>query len=124
MRLLYLGNLYHRRDPRPLLRALALRFGRGALDPARVRVDFYGDCRWYRGESVEGMVREAGLEAVVRLHDPVTIDQFGSRKALTDYCYGAVAEGVTAALTGLGNVGPGAAGAPGDAGEDEILARR
>ncbi len=88
----------------------------------RPLVAWYGDMGL--ADHLWQFLRLGNLTVVVRLHDPVTIDQFGSRKALTDYCYGAVAEGVTAALTGRHPEPPGAAGAPGDAGEDEILARR
>src|SRR3546814_17714771 len=64
----------------------------------RPLVAWYGDMslayhRWQ-------FLRLGNLTVVVRLHDPVTIDQFGSRKALTDHCYAMVTEGVTAALTG------------------------
>ncbi len=40
------------------------------------------------------------LTAVVEFHEPVTIDDFGSRKALAAYCEAAVARGVSAALAG------------------------
>lgn len=45
----------------------------------------------------------AGLGAatvVVEFHAPVSIDAFGSRKALTDHCWRAVASGVASALSG------------------------
>jgi 1-acyl-sn-glycerol-3-phosphate acyltransferase len=40
------------------------------------------------------------LTVVVRFHDPVTIDQFGSRKALSEYCYDVVSRGLAEALAG------------------------
>jgi len=40
------------------------------------------------------------VTVVVEFHEPVTIEQFGSRKALSDYCYGVVSRGVSAALAG------------------------
>jgi len=40
------------------------------------------------------------LTVVVRFHDPVTIDQFGSRKALSEYCYEVVSRGMAEALSG------------------------
>jgi 1-acyl-sn-glycerol-3-phosphate acyltransferase len=40
------------------------------------------------------------VEVVVEFHEPVTIEVFGSRKALTDHCYRVVAAGVAAALAG------------------------
>ncbi len=40
------------------------------------------------------------LTVVVRFHDPVTLDRFGSRKALTEHCYDAVSRGLSEALAG------------------------
>jgi len=37
---------------------------------------------------------------IVEFHKPVTVDQFGSRKALAEYCHAQVTRGVAAALTG------------------------
>jgi len=44
------------------------------------------------------------LTVVVRFHDPVTIDQFGSRKALSEYCYEVVSRGMAEALSGRRHV--------------------
>jgi 1-acyl-sn-glycerol-3-phosphate acyltransferase len=64
----------------------------------RPLVAWYGDMSL--ADHLWQFLRLGNLTVVVRLHDPVTIDQFGSRKALTDHCYAMVTEGVTAALTG------------------------
>ena len=40
------------------------------------------------------------LTVVVEFHPPVTFDDFGSRKAMADYCQKEVAQGVSAALSG------------------------
>lgn len=40
------------------------------------------------------------LTVVVEFHPPVTIDQFGSRKALAEHCYSEVSQGISAALVG------------------------
>ncbi len=40
------------------------------------------------------------IEAVVEFHPPSCLADCGSRKALADYCYGRIAGGVAAALTG------------------------
>jgi lyso-ornithine lipid O-acyltransferase len=40
------------------------------------------------------------VTVVVEFHRPVTVDEFGSRKALAEHCYQVVADGVAAALTG------------------------
>jgi 1-acyl-sn-glycerol-3-phosphate acyltransferase len=50
------------------------------------------------------------VTVVVEFHEPVTIEQFGSRKALSDYCYKVVSRGVAAALSGHSQAAlPGAA---------------
>jgi 1-acyl-sn-glycerol-3-phosphate acyltransferase len=46
---------------------------------------------------------------VVEFHPPVTIDEFGSRKALSAHCQGQAAAGVAAALSGRPQRAPGAA---------------
>lgn len=70
IRIVYLGSLYYRRDPRPLLRALTALEAEGAL-PDGVSVDFYGNCRWYHGMELTGYIRELGIESVARIHDAV-----------------------------------------------------
>lgn len=40
------------------------------------------------------------VTVVVEFHAPVTIEQFGSRKALSDYCHRVISRGVAAALSG------------------------
>lgn len=54
------------------------------------------------------------VTVVVEFHEPVTLDQFGSRKALSDYCCQVVSRGVAAALSGRPQPLPAAepAGAP------------
>src|SRR3546814_20162993 len=63
----------------------------------RPLVAWYGDMSL--ADHLYQFLRLCNLTVVVRLHDPVTIDQFGSRKALTDHCYTMGNEGVTVALT-------------------------
>lgn len=64
----------------------------------RPLVAWYGDMSL--ADHLWQFLRLGNLTVVVRLHDPVTIDRFGSRKGLADYCYAKVAEGVAADLTG------------------------
>jgi glycosyltransferase involved in cell wall biosynthesis len=71
IQIVYLGGLYHGRDPRPFLEALAVLRDRGARGLANLRVDFYGDCRRYRGIAVEAVVRDLGLASIVQIHDAV-----------------------------------------------------
>jgi 1-acyl-sn-glycerol-3-phosphate acyltransferase len=64
----------------------------------RPLVAWYGDM-----ELAPHLGRFLGLgdiEVVVEFHPTVTIESFGSRKALTDHCYREVASGVAAALAG------------------------
>jgi 1-acyl-sn-glycerol-3-phosphate acyltransferase len=59
---------------------------------------------WYGDMDLGGhFVRVPGLgrvTVVVEFHPPVTLDQFGDRKALAAYCHAQVARGVAKALTG------------------------
>lgn len=59
---------------------------------------------WYGAmELADHLWRMIGLgriEAVVEFHPPVTIEDFGSRKALADHCYRLVAGGLASALSG------------------------
>ena len=59
---------------------------------------------WYGDMGMpEHLWRWIGLgrtTVVVQFHPVVTIDEFGSRKALTEHCYRVVSSGVTAALAG------------------------
>jgi len=70
---------------------------------------WYGDM-----ELVDHLWKVAGLGRItvaVEFHPPVTLAQFGSRKALSEYCQRAVAEGVATALAGRRDVAEKAAAA-------------
>lgn len=62
---------------------------------------------WYGDMDLFGHLwRVAGLgriEVVIEFHTPVTIEQFGTRKALAEHCQRVIAGGVAAALTGYRN---------------------
>lgn len=62
--IVYTGNLYVGRDPRPFLNALATLRQRGEL-PDDLRIDLIGQCRWYRDVSVEHFARQAGISDLV-----------------------------------------------------------
>jgi len=64
----------------------------------RPLVAWYGDM--VLADHLWQFLRLGKLTVVVCFHPAVTIDQFGSRKALTDHCRDIVAEGVAMALTG------------------------
>ncbi|GAB4394694.1 MAG: lysophospholipid acyltransferase family protein [Kiloniellaceae bacterium] len=59
---------------------------------------WYGDMEL--GNHLWHAISLGQVTVVVEFHEPVTIDQFGSRKALSDHCYGVVSRGVAAALSG------------------------
>ncbi len=61
IRIVYTGNLYLGRDPRPFLLGLAEARRRLSLGPEDLRVDFVGDCRLFKGHSVRAMADEAGV---------------------------------------------------------------
>jgi 1-acyl-sn-glycerol-3-phosphate acyltransferase len=59
---------------------------------------WYGDM-----ELASHMWKAAGLglvTVVVHFHEPVSMDQFGSRKKMAEYCHAVVSRGLTEALTG------------------------
>jgi glycosyltransferase involved in cell wall biosynthesis len=74
-RIVHVGELYHFRDPRPLLRALASFREKSGFGPRDVELEFVGHCRWYHDVSVEGFVEDLGLSDLVRFRDRVAHDQ-------------------------------------------------
>lgn len=67
----HVGTLYHKRDPRPFLDALAA-VNEAAVqgrDRTPLRVDFIGNCRHFADVSVEAEIRKRGLQSIVHLHD-------------------------------------------------------
>jgi glycosyltransferase involved in cell wall biosynthesis len=68
-RILYAGSFYVNRDPGPVLVALGSLMKKRGLGADDILVDFIGDCRTYENKSVERMVSQNGLEAVVHFHD-------------------------------------------------------
>lgn len=68
-RIVHTGSLYHGRDPRPFLRALASLRERGRLSDREVLVEFVGDSRWFHNVSVEQLVQDLGLSATVHFLD-------------------------------------------------------
>lgn len=68
LRLVYAGNLYLERDPRPVLEAMA--HYRRAAGGRRIHLDFVGECETFRGQSVVGLARTLGIEADVVVRPP------------------------------------------------------
>ncbi len=67
--ILYVGSLYHRRDPRPFLQGLAHLRKQGQLPP--VSVEFIGNCARYEGENLEALCADLGIGDVVRFVPPI-----------------------------------------------------
>jgi glycosyltransferase involved in cell wall biosynthesis len=67
--IVYAGSLYLGRDPRPFLAGLARLLTTSPAWREDLKVRFIGDCRWYRGESVEQFVQQLGLADVVEFTD-------------------------------------------------------
>ncbi|MGF1630517.1 MAG: lysophospholipid acyltransferase family protein [Kiloniellaceae bacterium] len=59
---------------------------------------WYGDMEL--GSHLWHAISLGRVTVVVEFHEPVTLEQFGSRRALSDHCYEVVARGVAAALSG------------------------
>jgi len=64
LRIVHAGSIYHRRDPRPFLRALASLHRMGRLGEGDVQVEFLGD-RWFHDVSIEQVAQDLGLSARV-----------------------------------------------------------
>lgn len=69
IRILYTGNLYLGRDPRPFLEGLAEARQRLGLGVERVRVDFVGDCRVFRGTTVQSLADALGVGDLIHFTD-------------------------------------------------------
>ncbi len=72
-RILYVGNLYHARDPRPFLRAFARLHSAGRLQPG-TGVDFVGACSHFQGIELRAFAAELGIGELVQVHEPVPHD--------------------------------------------------
>lgn len=71
--ILYVGNLYHSRDPRPFLEGLADLHAGGDL-PEGTSADFVGDCGHFRGMDIRSYAEELGISELVRFHGSVAHD--------------------------------------------------
>lgn len=69
-RIVYVGNIYHQRDPRPFFEAVASLARAGRL-PADTSVQFIGDCNAYRGVDLVRYVDAIGIGDRVRFLDPM-----------------------------------------------------
>jgi glycosyltransferase involved in cell wall biosynthesis len=77
VKILHVGTLYHSRDPRPFLNALATARERHQFTSAHVAVSFVGNCRWFGDISLEAEIARRGLGDLVALHDWVPHEEIG-----------------------------------------------
>ena len=73
-RIIYFGNLYHARDPRPFLQAYSHLHSSGAL-PANAAIDFVGNCDSYQGRLLQDTACELGIAERVAFHGRVPRDE-------------------------------------------------
>lgn len=71
IRIMYVGNLYNARDPRPFLSAVSRLRRDGQLPAEGIAIEFIGDCRWFSGEPIEQIARDLGLADVIHVRDRV-----------------------------------------------------
>lgn len=71
----YAGAIYLNRDPRPLMRAVALVTERLGLGPDELTLEFMGWVEELDGVPLERMAQEAGMRDHLRLHRPGTREQ-------------------------------------------------
>jgi glycosyltransferase involved in cell wall biosynthesis len=74
-RVAYVGNLYHRRDPGPFLEAISWLREQGALPKCSMRVDFWGQCRYFEGKSIAETAKTLGIGDLVFVNDPIPRDE-------------------------------------------------
>jgi glycosyltransferase involved in cell wall biosynthesis len=58
--IIYVGNLYSGRDPRPFFSAVGRLRERGLL-PVDLRIELIGECQFYEGTAVDDIARDAGI---------------------------------------------------------------
>lgn len=67
--IIHAGSLYHGRDPRQFLAALAAVKQQFGLTPQQITLEFIGHGRRFAGESIEGHVDSLGLTDLVRFRN-------------------------------------------------------
>jgi len=73
-RIVHAGSLYHGRDPRAFLRALAALRRQGKFADGAVQVELVGDARWFDDVSIEQFVQELGIAPLVQFRDWLSHD--------------------------------------------------
>ena len=95
----YAGNLYHRRSPLPLFRALSSLLDSGHVARERVQVDLLGHCDVAGGTSVSAMAEACGLAGSVTITGPLGRMEALRRVARSDLLL-LLAEGLTQQIPG------------------------
>jgi glycosyltransferase involved in cell wall biosynthesis len=73
-RIVHAGSLYHGRDPRAFLRALAALRRQGKFADGDVQVELVGDARWFDDVSIERFVQDLGIAPLVQFRDWLSHD--------------------------------------------------
>jgi glycosyltransferase involved in cell wall biosynthesis len=63
----YLGSLYYRRDPEPVLSSIAELMSEGHISPDQLAVRFIGDCHEAEGKAVKALIAKYGLTGIVEI---------------------------------------------------------
>jgi len=82
--LLHAGSLYMNRDPLAFLDGLSRFVQQRRLGPEAIQVHLIGRCREYKGRSVEALIGERSLSAIVRIEDWAPHDQVRTRMLQAD----------------------------------------
>jgi glycosyltransferase involved in cell wall biosynthesis len=63
----YLGSLYYRRDPEPVLSSISELMREGHISPDQFAVRFIGDCHEAEGKAVKALVAKYGLTGIMEI---------------------------------------------------------
>ena len=78
----HVGSLYHSRDPRPLLAAIAALRTAGELPERGILLEFIGDARWYGSISLHEIAESLKISDLVSVRD--TVSHSEARQILED----------------------------------------
>jgi len=95
----YAGNLYHRRSPLPVFRALRSLIDSGDVVRERIQIDLLGQCDVAEGTGVTAMAAACGLEGCVRITGTLGRPEALRRMAQSDLLL-LLAEGLTQQIPG------------------------
>jgi hypothetical protein len=84
IKITYAGALYSNRDPEPLFVTLADMFKRGDMDKESVEIDLVGQCGYWGGIPVQGLIGKHDLSSVIHVIDRVSYRESLERMAQSD----------------------------------------